>query len=390
MPVQVSYPGVYIEELPSAVHPITGVATSITAFVGMANSGPVNTPTTINNFGDYDRIFGGLWARSTMSFAVNDFFANGGSQAIIVRLAASDSAAATVSLAEDLTASPPSNLSSTWTSLELEAADMGTWGDYVNVVIDQKTKNPADPTLFNLTATQMDPTLTQVLASEKYLNLSVDPSSPNYVVIVLTQNSALLAVQQDTTTGDYIVPSVRPAPTLGGSPVAATKVYLEGGEDGSDLTAFDFVGLGQSAKQGLYALENAELFNILCIPPYTNSNQDVDTSVVGMAATYCELRRAFYIIDPPSAWTNLTNALKQFTDPNTDWIGTRSDHSAIYFPRIVEQNLLTGQHRNVCSLRHTRRHLCVDRCTARRVEGAGRTGNKSHECDSTRGRTHRC
>ncbi len=188
----------------------------------------------------------------------------------------------------------------------------------------------------------MDPTLTQVLASEKYLNLSVDPSSSNYVVTVLAQNSALLAVQQDTTTGDYIVPSVRPAPTQGGSPVAATKVYLQGGEDGSDLTAFDFVGMGQSAKQGLYALENAELFNILCIPPYTNSNQDVDTSVVGLAATYCELRRAFYIIDPPSAWTNLSNALKQFTDPNVDWIGTRSDHAAIYFPRVVEQNLLTG------------------------------------------------
>ena len=94
MPVQVSYPGVYIEELPSGVHPITGVATSITAFVGMANSGPVNTPTTINSFGDYDRIFGGLWARSTISFAVNDFFANGGSQAIIVRLVATDATAA--------------------------------------------------------------------------------------------------------------------------------------------------------------------------------------------------------------------------------------------------------------------------------------------------------
>jgi len=291
-----------------------------------------------------------LWARSTMSFAVNDFFANGGSQAIIVRLVATDAtaagfelpAAATVSLPEDLTASPPSNLSSTYTSLELQAADVGTWGDYVNVVIDQKTKNPADPTLFNLTATQMNPALTQVLASEKYLNLSVDPSSPNYVAIVLAQNSALLAVEQDSVTGDYIVPSVRPAPTLGGSPLAATKVYLQGGADGSDLTAWDFVGMGQASKQGLYALEQAELFNILCIPPYMNFNQDVDTSVVGLAATYCELRRAFYIIDPPSAWTNLTNALKQFTDPNVDWIGTRSDHSAIYFPRVIEQNLLTG------------------------------------------------
>ena len=350
MPVQVSYPGVYIEELPSGVHPITGVATSITAFVGLANSGPVNTPTTVNNFGDYDRIFGGLWARSTMSFAVNDFFANGGAQAIIVRLVATDAtaagfelpAAATVSLPEDLTASPPSNLSSTFTSLELQAADVGSWGDYVNVVIDQKTKNPADPTLFNLTTTQMNPTLTQVLASEKYLNLSVDPASANYVAVVLAQNSALLAVQQDSTTGDYIVPSVRPAPTLGGSPLTATKIYLAGGADGSDLTAWDFVGTDQGSKEGLYALEYAELFNLLCIPPYTNSYRDVDTSVVGMAATYCELRRAFYIIDPPSAWTNLTNALKQFTDPNTDWIGTRSDHAAIYFPRVVEQNLLTG------------------------------------------------
>ena len=135
----------------------------------MANSGPVNAPTTINNFGDYDRIFGGLWARSTMSFAVNDFFANGGSQAIIVRLVATDAAAsgfepavaATVSLPEDLTASPPSNLSSTsptHRSRSCRRRTLGSWGDYVNVVIDQKTKKtPSDPTLFNLTATQMNP-----------------------------------------------------------------------------------------------------------------------------------------------------------------------------------------------------------------------------------------
>ena len=60
MPVTTSYPGVYIEELPSGVHTITGVATSITAFVGRAQMGPVNVPTTINSFSDYDNIFGGL------------------------------------------------------------------------------------------------------------------------------------------------------------------------------------------------------------------------------------------------------------------------------------------------------------------------------------------
>src|SRR5438128_2110320 len=85
MPV-VSYPGVYIQELPSGSHTISGVATSITAFIGRAARGPLDTATTINSQSDYDRQFGGLDRRSPMSFAVRDFYANGGSQAVIVRL----------------------------------------------------------------------------------------------------------------------------------------------------------------------------------------------------------------------------------------------------------------------------------------------------------------
>jgi phage tail sheath protein FI len=86
MPVAPTYPGVYIEEIPSGVRTITGVPTSITAFVGRALSGPVNDAVVINSFGDYERIFGGLSLDSSMSFAARDFFINGGAQAIIVRL----------------------------------------------------------------------------------------------------------------------------------------------------------------------------------------------------------------------------------------------------------------------------------------------------------------
>ena len=86
MPVTPTYPGVYIEEVPSGVRTITGVATSITAFIGRALRGPVNDPVTINNFGDYERVFGGLVADSPVSYAVRDFYLNGGSQAVIVRL----------------------------------------------------------------------------------------------------------------------------------------------------------------------------------------------------------------------------------------------------------------------------------------------------------------
>src|SRR5690242_492044 len=88
MPVTPTYPGVYIQEIPSGVRTITGVATSITAFIGRAQRGPVNVATPISGFADYERLFGGLWIDAPMSFAVRDFYQNAGSgaQAIIVRL----------------------------------------------------------------------------------------------------------------------------------------------------------------------------------------------------------------------------------------------------------------------------------------------------------------
>ncbi|HEV8045332.1 MAG TPA: hypothetical protein VGP38_09140, partial [Rubrobacter sp.] len=86
MPTTPTYPGVYIEEIPSGVRTITGVATSITAFVGRTRRGPDNEPVTINSFADFERTFGGLWEPSTVGYAVRDFYRNRGSQAIVVRL----------------------------------------------------------------------------------------------------------------------------------------------------------------------------------------------------------------------------------------------------------------------------------------------------------------
>ena len=54
MPVPVTYPGVYIEEIPSGVRTITGVATSITAFIGRAARGPSDQAVTINGFADFE------------------------------------------------------------------------------------------------------------------------------------------------------------------------------------------------------------------------------------------------------------------------------------------------------------------------------------------------
>jgi phage tail sheath protein FI len=82
-----TYPGVYIEELSSGQHTITGVATSIGAFIGWAKMGPVDQATLVQSWSDFQTTFGGLDSRSWLGYAVNQFFGNGGNECYIVRLA---------------------------------------------------------------------------------------------------------------------------------------------------------------------------------------------------------------------------------------------------------------------------------------------------------------
>ena len=124
MPTPLTYPGVYIEEIPSGVRTITGVATSITAFVGRTLRGPVDEPITINSFSDFERIFGGLWPDSTLSYAVRDFYLNGGSQAIIVRLYG----------ATQLGQNAKSKLEVA--GLKLKASFQGGWGMNLRATVD--------------------------------------------------------------------------------------------------------------------------------------------------------------------------------------------------------------------------------------------------------------
>lgn len=83
---RVTYPGVYIQEVESDVRTIVGVDTATTAFLGRAKRGPVNEPTVLNSYADFERVYGGLWLQSTLGYAVRDFFLNGGTKAVVVRL----------------------------------------------------------------------------------------------------------------------------------------------------------------------------------------------------------------------------------------------------------------------------------------------------------------
>ena len=193
MPVSPTYPGVYIEEIPSGVRTITGVATSITAFVGRALRGPVEDPITIYSYGEYERVFGGLWLESAMSYAVRDFFQNGGGQAVIVRLHKN------ATIAEYIL---PTGAAAPNNKLTLEAANPGSWGSKLSITIDYNTKT-TDNNLFNVFVTD---TINDTI--EKHLNVSISSTDPRYVGRVL-ETSPLGPCWQGPG-GVDIVPNVRP------------------------------------------------------------------------------------------------------------------------------------------------------------------------------------
>ncbi len=179
MAIAPTYPGVYIEELPSPVHTVVGVATSITAFIGYTARGIDNRAERILSFSDYERLFGGLAADSELSYAVQQFFSNGGSQGYVVRVPKTGAAGAQVQ----------------FSNLTFTALSSGTWADN-NILIDvdyNGVDHTADPTAFNLRIQNLDDG-----TIETFPSLSLNSANSNYVLAVINDidnGSQLVNVQ---------------------------------------------------------------------------------------------------------------------------------------------------------------------------------------------------
>jgi uncharacterized protein len=183
MAVAPTYPGVYIEEVPSGVHTITGVATSITAFVGYTARGPVNQAVHIFSFADFERGFGLVTSESPVSRGVKDFFQNGGTEAYIVRVA-QNAKRASVNIKQSTTAGT--------TVLTIAAASEGAWGNNLRLEIEYDTLNPAS--LFNLKVIELveQNGVLVVGRTEMFRNLSMDSQHPGYVVTAVNGSSNLV------------------------------------------------------------------------------------------------------------------------------------------------------------------------------------------------------
>ena len=447
MPVQTTYPGVYIEEVPSGVHTITGVSTSIAAFVGFFNYGLMNYPTHLMSMSDFERELGGLAPNGEASYGVRQFFLNGGSEAYGIRVA-NGALEATISLQSNVTVNEEGNVVLVLQAGRFEPNDFpntinpGNWANRLRVIVSYP--EPASNNLFDL-AFQLTETRNSreiVLDSEQFLGLSMTATHPRFVRRVIndrfngskwlrvsTVSGNARPVANGTLSGDLST-----FPTLTGSPVSLTVdingfsnvislprvpttlqqarnliqeairnsapanplfsqinvsivdnrlLFLAGpgiendivvkftastgdstsvnrlrlssasatnniqnyragthivqsaqgdgqtGTNGNPPGPAEIIG-SHAQKNGIYALENVDLFNILCIPRTSNLNMTEYNAVVSVANTYCATRRAFFILDIPSA-VNDTNEMKDWID---QWSNLRSTNSAIYFPRI--------------------------------------------------------
>jgi phage tail sheath protein FI len=409
MPSALSYPGVYIEEVESGVRPITGVATSITAFIGRALRGPIDEPVTIFSYGEFERVFGGLWADAPLGYAVRDFYLNGGSQAIIVRLFnVSDkveaAAAAVAAAAKTAAAGPLTGVAGAATgavtgaagsperkageavataagtaagavgatqltvetaidaarakavadfapafaqidagTLKLQAASPGAWANALRVRVDDDVV-PAGSGLFNLSVYDGE-----TGTVELFRNVSMDSTNARRVDKVL-EKSALVRVRGGLPVPAAATPAPHPDPAPGeklwdtNTPATNSKVGANV-TDGDLVSDDQFTGPGlEGGKRGLYALDRADLFNLLCIPPHARGGT-IEKELVDAALSYCERRRAMLIIDSPASWTSMAAALAGI---DAD-VGPAHANGALYFPRLLQADPLRDGNEEVAA-----------------------------------------
>jgi phage tail sheath protein FI len=279
---------VYIEEVPSGVRTITGVATSIALFVGWAPRGPVDRALRLTSFPDYERAYGGLDRRSLLGYSVRQFYDNGGGDAYILRIPDGSVTAAT-----DIG------------DLHIPASSPGSWASAYRVRLTQRSD---DNSRFRLDIIQ--PANNNAVV-ESFENLSMNPADPRFAPAAINQRSAFM---------DNL------SAASANTPADAT-VALDATTVGTDVVIGPADPAFHAALLALFAVggvaDRIDLFNIVCVPGLT------DAATVTTLQQSARTRRAFLIVDCADNETAATVAASL-----ANIVGADAINSAFYFPWV--------------------------------------------------------
>src|SRR5271167_1855072 len=369
---QYLHPGVYVQEVPSAVKPIAGVSTSTAAFIGVADQGPVPgtvlpsgrpaQPVLLNSFTEYTRTFGNFRTDSYLTYAVQAFYQNGGSSLYVVRVIPPPS-------------SPPSNNSATATAtvgagpgaLSISAANQGVWGNSIWIVVS--ASSDGDPNNFKLqvmygaTGGEAVGNVVETYDNVTYngsptlLPGATNPSS--YARQVVNRASEYIAITSDFTARPANInvnlttsPPVLPVQLTNGNDGLTSAVNFVGAPAGDPVGGVTVTGTG------IFALDKITDVSLIAIPGQG------DVTTVNAGIDYCKNQRPLqdcFFIGDMGTLSDVTQARTDNGRPTvatiadartfaTTGIGgqidkSAGDYGAIYFPWIYAPDPI-GQGRN--------------------------------------------
>ncbi len=298
--------------------PIERAASAVTAFVGRAVKGPVERATTITSFDEYQRVFGGLWQPSTLSYAVEQFFENGGQTCIIVRVCNGGRA-------------PTLSLRCADGVLTLIGLQPGT-REYLRAAVDYDGIDPAETDRFNLVVQRLRAAGTELIEEQEiFRRVTLRGGAERSLPDLLTASRLVRLAGT--------LPRERPDRTAGpGS--AGSLGYVAAnpdGDDGDELTNYDIIGDARNGT-GLFALSSDLNFNFLCIPPLSRQH-DVGLPALLVALRHCREHRAMLLVDPPAAWDTPEAAIEGLRN----W-PFHSDDALMFYPRVLAFDRLRGRY----------------------------------------------
>ena len=393
-------PGVYVQEVLSGNRTVVGVATSITAFLGRTARGPVDVPTSVTSFEDFVKLFGGLSRNHALTYAVEDFFLNGGTQAIIVRLFEGDTAPAVATVerkAEDgFKPASDADLKKAQDALDTaKTAQASAQKDYDAAKEADKKLQASDAS--NADKTKSTKALKKLEENLEKANVAVEEAQAELSELQGTMQLNLVAANPGTWANGmtYIVdtdgitdmvrsrfanpewdagdlfnltlsvigpdgremkevyPSVSVIPEAGERYIGNLLQHkslmarlVDGdppktpqkGKDSEVLTVEMFT-------EGFEHLERVDMVNIVCIPPDDDVDGQTNPEVYTEAVAFCEKRRAILVVDAPNSWEDDPGSVTAETFAKDLGISAGADSArfaAVYFPRMMRRDPLRG------------------------------------------------
>jgi phage tail sheath protein FI len=316
-------PGVYVEEIDSGSRPIEGVGTAVAAFVGMAETGPPDTPTLVTNWGQFTKTFGEFMEGSYLAHAVYGYFLNGGGSCYVIRVAANGNGTGP---GHPATAELTSGSETRIGAYRVTAVEAGTAGNEVSVEIPPPAEGEADDT-WKLIVRQGGNVV------EEFDNLTTRRTRQNAVTVV--NASKLIRLEEVAEAGTLARPAPGTINLSGGAAPAAVPAHI---------SPDDYVG-DSADRTGFGGLEAIDTVTMVCVPDLMAAYQQGMVDLEGVQAVHlamiahCELMNdRVAIIDPPPG----LNA-QQIREWRMEKAGYDSKQAALYWPWVKVFDPSSGQ-----------------------------------------------